>query len=107
MPILRFAEEFLDFLATSLRQLVRLAAHSHPHSRVCGTSSSVHGDVRLDLLALNKIPDPFLSENNRASEWVDAYDWWYRRDIDLSTEDGTAYTFRVAAVNAALSACPT
>ena len=41
----------------------------------------VPGDVRLDLLRLSKIPDPFLAANNEASRWVDEHDWWYRRDI--------------------------
>lgn len=43
--------------------------------------ATVPGDVRLDLLAINKIPDPFLGKNNEASQWVDEYDWWYRREI--------------------------
>ncbi len=45
--------------------------------------ASVPGDVRLDLLALNKIPDPILGKNNEASQWVDTYDWWYRREVQF------------------------
>lgn len=51
--------------------------------------ASVPGDVRLDLLRLGKIPDPFLARNNEASRWVDEYDWWYRRDMELDAERDT------------------
>jgi beta-mannosidase len=46
--------------------------------------------VRLDLLRINKIPDPFLGLNNEASQWIDAYDWWYRRELSFepSHENG-------------------
>ncbi len=50
--------------------------------------ATVPGDVRLDLLAINKIPDPFLGKNNEASQWVDEYDWWYRRIVELDAKDG-------------------
>lgn len=43
--------------------------------------ATVPGDVRLDLLNINKIPDPFLGKNNEASRWVDDYDWWYRCEL--------------------------
>lgn len=43
--------------------------------------ATVPGDVRLDLLNINKIPDPLLGKNNEASQWVDEYDWWYRCDV--------------------------
>lgn len=51
--------------------------------------ATVPGDVRLDLLNLNKIPDPFLGRNNDASQWIDDYDWWYRRDISLNLKENT------------------
>ncbi len=54
----------------------------------------VPGDVRLDLLAINKIPNPFLGKNNDASQWVDDYDWWYRRNIELDTKND-ARTFLI------------
>jgi beta-mannosidase len=41
--------------------------------------ATVPGDVRLDLLRVGKIPDPFLGKNNEASQWIDGHDWWYRR----------------------------
>lgn len=52
--------------------------------------ATVPGDVRLDLLSLNKIPDPFLGRNNEASQWVDDYDWWYRREMNGRTVDNAA-----------------
>src|SRR5581483_9878745 len=60
--------------------------------------ATVPGDVRLDLLRVNKIPDPFLGRNNEASQWVDEYDWWYRREIDLdilANTDSDARTFLI------------
>lgn len=49
----------------------------------------VPGDVRDDLLRAGKIPDPFLGFNNKAGQWVDDRDWWYRRDIELETDEST------------------
>ena len=57
-------------------------------SRVEGwIPATVPGDIRLDLFAINKIPDPFLGKNNEASQWVDEYDWWYRRELARSKFD--------------------
>lgn len=49
--------------------------------------ATVPGDARLALFDLNKIPDPFLERNNDASQWVDEYDWWYRREISLNLKE--------------------
>lgn len=51
--------------------------------------AAVPGDIRVDLLRAGKIPDPFLGMNNEASQWIDAYDWWYRRDLELGDEPDT------------------
>lgn len=51
-------------------------------------SAKVPGDVRLDLLRAGKIPDPFVADNNEASQWIDARDWWYVRELDLEVEKG-------------------
>lgn len=51
--------------------------------------ATVPGDARLDLLRLNKIPDPFLGKNNQVSQWVDAYDWWYRRETEIAAGEST------------------
>jgi len=45
--------------------------------------ATVPGNVRSDLLDLGRIDDPFFGTNNEASQWVDDYDWWYTRRLDL------------------------
>ena len=49
--------------------------------------AQIPGDVRLDLLRAGKISDPFYADNNEASQWVDARDWWYVREMDLDLEN--------------------
>lgn len=51
--------------------------------------ATVPGDIRLDLFRAGKIPDPFLGMNNEASQWIDAYDWWCRRDLELNDRPDT------------------
>src|SRR5512143_2102431 len=54
--------------------------------------AQVPGDVRLDLLQAGKIADPFLGDNNQASQWVDGRDWWYRGSlVPALAEDERAY----------------
>ncbi len=48
--------------------------------------AQVPGDVRLDLLHAGRIPDPFYGTNNEESQWVDDFDWWYKRDLGLDLE---------------------
>ncbi|MBI5032894.1 MAG: hypothetical protein HZB51_20425 [Chloroflexi bacterium] len=48
--------------------------------------AQIPGDVRLDLLRAGKIADPFYADNNKASQWIDARDWWYVRDLNLELE---------------------
>jgi beta-mannosidase len=50
--------------------------------------AGVPGDVRADLLALGRIPDPFFGDGHRASLWVEDCDWWYRRSWELSIRPG-------------------
>jgi beta-mannosidase len=40
--------------------------------------ATVPGNVRTDLLALGRIPDPFYAEQYQESAWVEDVDWWYR-----------------------------
>ncbi len=47
-------------------------------------AASVPGNVRTDLLALERIPDPFFGDGYRASLWVEDCDWWYRCSLDVS-----------------------
>jgi beta-mannosidase len=63
--------------------------------RQCGTEewlpATVPGGVHTDLLALGKIPDPFVSDNELKVMWVAETDWEYRRtfssDAALFTEE--------------------
>lgn len=51
--------------------------------------ATVPGNVRVDLLNLGRIPDPFFAEQYRHSLWVEEMDWWYRcRPPAVSLEDG-------------------
>ena len=50
--------------------------------------ATVPGDVRADLLAAGRIPDPFYGVQARASAWVDGLDWWYRARLSLPLQDG-------------------
>jgi len=43
----------------------------------------VPGGVHTDLLALEKIPDPFVGDNERKVQWVAESDWEYRRAFDV------------------------
>jgi beta-mannosidase len=45
--------------------------------------ATVPGNVRTDLLALNRIPDPFWAEDHKKSLWVEDVDWWYRHPIEV------------------------
>lgn len=42
----------------------------------------IPGNVRTDLLALGRIPDPFFGEQYKESLWVEEVDWWYRRTVE-------------------------
>ncbi len=42
-------------------------------------SGNVPGGVHTDLLAVGRIPDPFVSDNELAAMWVAEADWEYRR----------------------------
>ncbi len=45
------------------------------------------GNIHLDLLSHNIIPDPFLFDNERKVQWVSDRDWSYSRDFELSKDD--------------------
>jgi beta-mannosidase len=55
--------------------------------RPCGTEewlpASVPGGVHTDLLALGKIPDPFVADNELKVMWVAENDWEYRRSFHV------------------------
>jgi beta-mannosidase len=45
----------------------------------------VPGDVHLDLLANNKIPDPFFRDNESKLQWIENESWEYRLNFDAPT----------------------
>lgn len=53
--------------------------------------ATVPGGVHTDLLALGKIPDPFVGDNEKNVAWVAEQDWEYRHhfaaDADILAED--------------------
>ncbi|MGQ9491302.1 MAG: beta-mannosidase [Anaerolineae bacterium] len=46
----------------------------------------VPGSVHTDLLALGRIPDPFVGDNERRVAWVAEADWEYRRQFTVTPE---------------------
>src|SRR5512143_4118950 len=55
--------------------------------RQCGTDewlpATVPGGVHTDLLALGRIPDPFVADNELKVQWIGESGWEYRRTFDL------------------------
>lgn len=47
-------------------------------------SASVPGTVHTDLMANNKIPDPYLDENEKKVQWVETEDWDYKTTFKVS-----------------------
>ena len=47
---------------------------------------SVPGGVHTDLLALGRIPDPFVGDNEKRVKWVAESDWVYRHSFSCSLE---------------------
>jgi beta-mannosidase len=48
----------------------------------------VPGNVRTDLLVGSRIDDPLYGLNNQDSQWVDGYDWWYVRPLEVGLVPG-------------------
>lgn len=48
--------------------------------------ATVPGGVHTDLLALGRIPDPFVGDNEKKVAWVAEQDWEYRRRFTVSAE---------------------
>ncbi len=46
--------------------------------------AAVPGAVQTDLMALNKLPDPYLGDNEGKVQWVGLSDWQYQSEIDVS-----------------------
>ncbi len=49
-------------------------------------TANVPGGVHTDLLALGRIPDPFVGDNEKRVAWVAEADWEYRRVFTASSE---------------------
>ncbi len=45
--------------------------------------ANVPGGVHTDLLALGRIPDPFVADNEKKVQWVAESDWEYRRSFSM------------------------
>lgn len=45
--------------------------------------ATVPGGVHTDLLALDRIPDPFVGDNEKKVQWVAEAEWVYRRQFDV------------------------
>ena len=84
MPVLRLAEEFLDLLATALREAIALAALAHPHPRVRQAAPAIHRDVRLDLVIEEMLDHIGYVEARTKDKPIDAF--WADRDIRQSVE---------------------
>lgn len=49
-----------------------------------GLPAQVPGSVHTDLLALERIPDPFVGDNERRVQWVAERDWEYRCTFEVA-----------------------
>jgi beta-mannosidase len=49
-------------------------------------SATVPGGVHTDLLALGKIPDPFVADNEKQVQWIGDTDWEYKTTFKTSPE---------------------
>ena len=48
--------------------------------------AQVPGGVHTDLLALERIPDPFVGDNEKKVMWVAEQDWEYRRTFTVNAD---------------------
>ena len=48
--------------------------------------ATVPGGVHTDLLALGKIPDPFVADNEKKVQWIGETDWEYRYEFNAAPE---------------------
>jgi len=55
-------------------------------------TARVPGNVELDLMRAEVIPDPFYADNMRFLRPLETYEWWYVRDFDMpAVRGGTAW----------------
>jgi beta-mannosidase len=60
-----------------------LGAYKPDYSDEGWLPANVPGTVHTDLMANNRIPDPFKDSNEKAVSWVPEHEWWYRTEIEL------------------------
>ena len=60
-------------------------ASAHPQAAEWMTAA-VPGAVQTDLMALKKLPDPYLGDNEAKVQWVGLSDWQYQSEIEVSPE---------------------
>jgi len=46
--------------------------------------ASIPGNIRLDLMRNQKIADPYYGTNNKTSQWVNDFEWWYKKEFTLA-----------------------
>jgi len=63
---------------------------SPEHGRGDWSPAQVPGSVHTDLLALDLIPDPFVSDNELRVQWVAERDWEYRRVFQVAPDPSAA-----------------
>ncbi|MBV7533354.1 glycoside hydrolase family 2 protein [Chitinophaga sp. sic0106] len=78
---------FLSFFTKSIYSQVDTLKSGwefgRPDERVW-RSATVPGTVHTDLLAHQLIPDPFKGMNEKAVQWVDKKDWWYKCTFEVT-----------------------
>lgn len=48
--------------------------------------AQVPGDIHLDLLKNNLIPDPYYRDNESQLQWIEKSDWTYRKSFPVTAE---------------------
>jgi len=79
------APQVLDLDAGWRFRIAPVASADHPQA-ADWMPAVVPGAVQTDLMALKKLPDPYLGDNEAKVQWVGLSDWQYRSDIDLSPQ---------------------
>ena len=46
-------------------------------------AATVPGEVHTDLVAAHRMPDPFMADNEKRSQWVGEHDWQYRTTLTV------------------------
>lgn len=59
--------------------------------------AQVPGNVHTDLMALGRLPDPFVADHEADMGWVEQSAWWYRRRFTLDASVGSAERIQLVA----------